>query len=254
MSKIRLTITIEPEIVKELDKLIDGRSVRNRSHAIESLVHQQLMSHTYQAIILAGGSPAAITRATTKIAGIPVINHLINLLKSSGVQHIYILTDQNPNPLQQAVNHASDVDIITQAKNLGTAGALVDIAPRLSPSPVIVIHGDIFTDINLIDFTRFHRQYDQEITIAVKPKLNQQEFGKAIMNGHRITQFLVKPETNEVGMINMGVYVINPSLLLSFPKTKPLMLESDIFPKLAQTRQLAGFLFEGIWYDIAAKK
>lgn len=253
MSKIRLTITIAPEIVAELDKLIDGKTIRNRSHAIESLVNQQLMGQISQAVILAGGSPAAIDRATTNVAGQPLLAHTINLLQSYGINHIFVITDQDPKTLAEIIDDARHIQIITQPPGKGTAGALVAAAKHLSPSPIIVIHSDIFTDINLLDFIRFHRDHGQEVTIAVKPKLNQREFGKAIMSGHRITRFLSRPDTSEIGMVNMGVYVINPSIILSLPKTTPLMLETDVFPQLAQQNQLAGYLFEGLWYDIAAK-
>lgn len=253
MSKIRLTITIAPEIISELDKLIDGKIIRNRSHAIESLVNQQLMGQVSQAVILAGGSPAAIDRVVTKVAGQPLLTHTINLLLSYGLQHIFVVTDQDPHPLAEIIGKDPKVTLITQTPDRGTAGALASVSNRLNPSPVIVIHGDIFTDINLLDFIRFHRDHGQEISIAVKPKLNQKEFGKAIMSGHHIIKFLNKPDTSEVGMVNMGIYVINPAILRTLPKNKSLMLETDVFPQLADQKQLAGYLFEGLWYDIGAK-
>lgn len=254
MSKIRLTITIAPEIISELDKLIDGKHIRNRSHAIESMLNQQLMGQVSQAVILAGGSKAAIDRSLTKVAGQPILAHTINLLLSYGLQQIFIVTDQNPAPIKAVIQNHSKITLITQPSGKGTAGALAAAAPRLSPNPIIVIHSDIFTDINLLDLIRFHRDHGQEVSIAVKPKLNQQEFGKAIMSGQRITKFLNKPDTSEVGMVNMGVYIINPAILRALPKNKTLMLETDVFPKLATQNQLAGYLFEGLWYDIAAKK
>jgi len=254
MSKSSLTITISPEILKELDKLIDGRVIRNRSHAIESLVNQQLMGQVSQAIILAGGSTAAIERATTKVAGQPLITHTINLLQSYGIQHIFVITDQDLSPLKDIIGETSKVTLVGEPVGRGTAGALRGIVHLLAPSPVIVIHGDIFTDINLLDLIRFHKDNSQEVTIAVKPKLNQREFGKAIMSGHRITKFLSKPDTSEVGMVNIGVYVINPAILRSLPNQTSLMLETDVFPVLAEKNQLAGYPFEGLWYDITTKK
>jgi mannose-1-phosphate guanylyltransferase/phosphomannomutase len=253
MSKVRLTITIAPEIVAELDNLIDGKIIRNRSHAIESLVNQQLMGQVSQAVILAGGSPAAVDRSLTPVAGQPILSHTINLLQSYGLQHIFVITDQVPQPLIDITSAHPNVTLLTQSADKGTAGALRSAAAHFSPSPIIVIHGDIFTDINLHDLIRFHRDHGQEVSIAVKPKLNQQEFGKAIMSGHRITKFLNKPNTSEVGMVNMGIYIINPAILRALPKNKSLMLETDVFPKLAEKNQLAGFLFEGLWYDIAAQ-
>lgn len=253
MSKIRLTITISPEIILELDRLIDGQVIRNRSHAIESLVNRQLMGEVSQAVILTGGNPDALRYTTTLIAGRPLISHLINLIRSYGIHQIYILTDQAVKSLTAIVNDPK-VTIIHQAKKLGTAGALRDCGIHFSASPLLVLHGDIFTDINLIDLIRFHHDHGKDITLCVKPKLNHREFGKVIMNGHQVTKFLSKPDKSEVGMINTGVYLINPSILRHLPRKATLMLETDVFPKLAEDRKLTGFLFEGIWYDIPKNK
>jgi len=253
MSKTRLTITISPDIIRQLDKLIDGKTIRNRSHAIEYLINQQLMDQVHQAVILIGGSDDVVKHALTTVAGQTIINHLINLTQSYGINEIMIITDQNPEPLKQVVETSKNVKIITQEKHLGTAGALVAASKYFSPSPIIVLHGDIFTDINLLDLIRFHQDHGHEATICVKPKLNQLEFGKAFMHGHHITKFLSKPDKSEVGMVNTGVYLINPSVLRNLTSKKPLMLETDVFPKLADHNQLAGFMFEGIWYDISKK-
>lgn len=253
MSKTRLTITISPEIIHELDRLIDGQVIRNRSHAIESLVNRQLMGEVSQAVILAGGNPDAIHYTTTLIAGQPLITHLINLIRSYGIHHISVLTDQPVKRLTDIIND-SNVSIIHQPMKLGTAGALRDSQILFSASPLLVLHGDIFTDINLIDLIRFHHDHGKEATICVKPKLNHREFGKVIMSGNQITGFLDKPDKSEVGMINTGVYLINPSILRHLPAKTPLMLETDVFPGLAKERKLTGFLFEGMWYDIPKSK
>lgn len=253
MSKTRLTITISPEIVHQLDRLIDGKTIRNRSHAIEYLVNQQLTGQVSQAVILAGGSKAAIDHTTTLVAGQSILQHLINLLHSYNISQIFILTDQPDKELHVITDSDPTITIVNQPIHLGTAGALASAKHLLSPSPLLVLHGDIFTDINLTDLFRFHHDHGQEITLCVKPKLNQQEFGKAIMNGHKVIRFLNKPEKSEVGMVNTGVYLINPSVINDLPHTAPLMLETDVFPKLAEQHQVAGFLFEDLWYDISNK-
>jgi mannose-1-phosphate guanylyltransferase / phosphomannomutase len=253
MSKTRLTITISPEIVRQLDGLIDGKTIRNRSHAIEYLVNQQLTGQVSQAVILAGGSKAAIDHTTTLVAGQSILQHLINLLHSYYIHQIFIITDQPSQELHTITDDDPGVTIVNQPPHQGTAGALVAAKHLLMPSPILVLHGDIFTDINLTDLIRFHHDHGQEITLCVKPKLNQQEFGKAIMNGHKIIHFLNKPEKSEVGMVNTGVYLINPSVLNSLPQTSSLMLETDVFPKLAEQHKIAGFLFDELWYDISNK-
>jgi len=65
MDKERITITISPAILTAVDALVDGKAIRNRSHAIEMLVSQSLGTSIGDALILAGGGGAA--KAMTKV-------------------------------------------------------------------------------------------------------------------------------------------------------------------------------------------
>lgn len=253
--KVRLTITLSDDVLSRVDQIIDGKEIRNRSHAIETLVSKQLYGEVSQAVVLAGGKAEAIDQALTAVAGRPLIEHLINLLKSYRIGKIMVLTDRQNKRLAGVLARFEGVELIVQSTNLGTAGALYEIKDNLGPQPVVVMHGDIFTDINLEDMVRFHLDQGAPVTIGVKPKLHQKEFGKAQMAGTKIEAFLSSPKEPGVGMVNTGVYIIDPKTLELLPKNnKPLMLETDLFPLLADKRQLNGFLFEGIWYDVSNRK
>ena len=54
--KERITITIDDELLQEIDGQIDGTVIKNRSHAIELSLAKAIKQKTIsQAIILAGG-------------------------------------------------------------------------------------------------------------------------------------------------------------------------------------------------------
>ena len=55
MDRKRLTITLKKELLLEIDKVVDGARIRNRSHAIEYLLSQTLSPKIKKAVILAGG-------------------------------------------------------------------------------------------------------------------------------------------------------------------------------------------------------
>ena len=42
MDRERLTITLRKSLLGKVDELIDGTNIRNRSHAIETLISQSL--------------------------------------------------------------------------------------------------------------------------------------------------------------------------------------------------------------------
>ncbi|MDP3741317.1 MAG: ribbon-helix-helix protein, CopG family, partial [bacterium] len=55
MTKQRLTITLDSELLKRLDNVIDGSKIRNRSHAIEFLLASSLVPKKTRVLILSGG-------------------------------------------------------------------------------------------------------------------------------------------------------------------------------------------------------
>ena len=53
MPKKRLTITLDPKILKRVDSIINNKSILNRSHAIETILKDYFGSSIDTAIILA---------------------------------------------------------------------------------------------------------------------------------------------------------------------------------------------------------
>ena len=67
----------------------------------------------------------------------------------------------------------------------------------------------------------------------------------------KIVDFIEKPKKNKQvsQLINSGVYIFEPEIFKYIP-TKGVYLLEDIFPRLAREKKLAGFSFEGQWFDI----
>src|ERR1700694_4071978 len=80
-SRVRLTISLSKELAQQIDGLVDGVKIRNRSHAIESLVNESLeLLHVKQAVILAGGAQA--------LERVPVFKKMLRFLKQQGISDI----------------------------------------------------------------------------------------------------------------------------------------------------------------------
>ena len=85
-TKTRLTITLSQDILTKVDALIDGHSVRSRSHSIESLIRQSLNSSIQTAVVLAGGKRSKSSLpALKKIQNRYVLSIMIEQLKKFGI-------------------------------------------------------------------------------------------------------------------------------------------------------------------------
>jgi len=83
--------------------------------------------------------------------------------------------------------------------------------------------------------------------------LNQQQYGKVLMEGNQITRFFSNPKRSEIGLINTGIYIFDHRILERLKTRGRNMLEIDIFPQLAKEGELSGFIFEGMWYEVKQK-
>jgi NDP-sugar pyrophosphorylase family protein len=255
--KARLTITLSPELLRQIDRLVDQRTVRSRSHAIESLLRQSLAPAVSTAVILAGG-PQKGKRlpSLAKVDGQPLIRQQIEHLHAYGIRTVIILAGTHGEAIRRELGEGppgSDIFYMPEEEPLGTAGALKLAEPYLHGVPLfLVLHGDVLTDINLADFVSFQQRENTLATIAVKPRQAERNHGKVLLQGNRITDFLAAAQDQNVSIVNTGVYLLRPDILALIEPHRAARLETEIFPRLASIGELSAFLFQGIWFDISS--
>lgn len=256
--KTRLTITLDESLLKQVDRLIDKKSIRNRSHAIEQLIEQSLSPNIPTAVILAGGEKNETTfKPLTVLGDKPLVFYTLDLLKKHGVKKVVFATNSQGRQLEKLLGDGSDYDLQIlysyEDTPQGTAGAL-KAAAKLLPQgqSLFVLAGDILTTIDLAELAQFHSDNQAVVTMAVKPRPTQKTYDNVFVQGNRVVDFQSSKEDQVVSIVNAGVYIIEPEVLQSIPSTTPTMLETDIFPKLAQSRKMLAFPFQGVWFDISS--
>ena len=97
MDRNRLTITLKQEVLKQLDDLIDGTRIRNRSHAIEYVLSKHFAPKVRRALILAGGKGLKMRpftyempKALIPLNGRPVLEHIIESLRRYDIRELVI--------------------------------------------------------------------------------------------------------------------------------------------------------------------
>lgn len=266
MERERITITIKHELLGQVDRLIDGTKVRNRSHAIESLVTKALGSQLGTAVILAGGEGVKMRPFTYEmpkpmipVNDRPILEHLIERLKDHNIRRIILLTGYLGDKIQahfgDGAKFGVQITYVHETKPLGTAGALVAAKQHLGTQPFFVFHGDVLADINLTDVAEFHQQYGRLATMSLTSVRDPEAYGAVRLSGTKIVKFEEKPDAaaSVSRLINAGIYVLDPAVLDLVLQTQstPTYLETDVFPQLVNQEQLTGYNFEGAWFDIS---
>lgn len=253
--KQRLTITLSDEVLNRVDQLIDDKQVRNRSHAIESTLLKTLNPKISTAVILAGGHFKGNLHPLLKPYNNKLLmDHILEKLRLSEIHNVIICGAENNLGLKQKFPEGNNLGIkikyIDEKILAGTAGAVLLSKNEIGTGSFLVIHGDIFADIDINNFINFHEKEDALATIAVKPSLASPQYAKVYISGNRITEFIEEGSNKGISIVNTGVYLLKREVLKLIPEGKRFFFESDIFPQLAEEGQLAGYLFQGDWEDL----
>ena len=263
MEREKLTVTIKKDLFKRIDSMVDGKKIRNRSHATEFLIEAGLgINKITQAVILAGGEGVRLRPFTYEIPkpmlpikGKPMVQYILDLLKSYGVNDVYLAVGYKGDQIEQYFGNGAkfglNIKYIKEKKPLGTAGPLRQ-AKKFLKGSFFLIWADCIAKIDLLDFARFHKGHDGLATIALKTVDDPSRFGVASMKGSNITGFVEKPSKRSASskLVNSGMAIFEPEIIDRYiPKKGKSMVEKDVYPKLSVENKLFGYPFEGQWFD-----
>ena len=256
--KKKVTISISDDLLKSVDALIDNKTVRNRSNAIENLLHKTLGFAVQKGVILAGGRKNSKPVSIRQIAGRPLLQMQLDYLKLYGICNVLICAGRFTDELQKKFGDGSQfgmcLEYSREEKPLGTAGAVLNAKKLIGNQRFLVLHADVLTEFNLADLIKFHAGEDAKFTIAVKPRLAERKFGKVIIVGNKIVEFIQDEGDRGTSIVNAGVYLFEPEIFDYIPKDKPSYFERDVFPQLAKKRELSAYIFQGKWYEVSRYK
>jgi mannose-1-phosphate guanylyltransferase len=254
--KERITLTIDREILEKIDGKVDGAVIKNRSHAVELLLIKAMSSNRIRkAIILAGGEADKNKKVGVleMVQDKSLLEWNIKLLKRNGVKEIFICIPKGRSDIKKEYttqNMGIDIKYYEEENPLGTAGSIKALTDFISETTV-VCYSDDLKKVDLDDMYVFHKNNDKICTIALTTVDDPSNFGVALMNGNKILAFVEKPskEGAPSKLINAGVFIIEPDILKYIPDGFS-MLEQDVFPKLAKSDELIGYVFSGQWLRI----
>lgn len=191
--------------------------------------------------------------------GKPVLAHILNLLKEHHIYEVVLtvryLADQIQDYFGDGNQLGMQISYVWEETPLGTAGSVKNAQPYLDGSKtVLVMSGDIITDIDLTSLILFHRQRRALTTLALKQVLNPRQYGLvATDRSGRICRYVEKPDDKVVGSstVNTGIYVLENKILDMLEPGVACDFSYDLFPRLVSQRaRLYGWVSESYWCDI----
>lgn len=216
-----------------------------------------------EALIVAGGRGTRLQPLTHDIpkpllpfCGAPFLEGLIRRLGAAGVQRVHLVIGADAAPFEvlrgPAERHRVELRVIPEPRPLDTAGGVRAVAGRLD-GPVLVLNGDILTDVDFAAVGTRHVACGADATMVLTRVGDTSTYGVAVREGSRIVRFVEKPPPGSLpghDTVNAGTYVLQPHVLLAHPDG-PLSFERDVFPGLLDRGgHLEGVVWQGVWADL----
>jgi NDP-sugar pyrophosphorylase family protein len=205
-----------------------------------------------------------IPKALVPVAGRPMIEYSLLLLKRYGIRDIIInlhhLGDQIESHLGDGAQLGLQITYSKEPELLDTGGGLLKAKPFLQGTTFIVINTDVLIDLSLNELIEFHVKKGAAATLVLRPDPLADQYGSMEIDSagtiHRFlqTRSVLAPSGPTTKLMFTGLQVLEPRVfdymepedgVRKFSTTK------DTYPRmLLHQERLFGFRFDGFWQDV----
>ncbi len=226
-------------------------------HLLHDLIGASIKPNA--AVIMCGGKGTRLRPLTYDIpkpmiavAGRPILERLVLQLVGSGIREVFLAINYLGEIIEK---HFADgqrfgchIRYLRETKPLGTGGALSLLPRSASEHGVLVMNGDIVTEIDLAQVLQFHDEGQFGLTTVLKPYQVEIPFGVAEVKGDVLLGMYEKPV--EQYLVNAGIYVANRNVLELVPRQQDFGMPSLIEAAAAKRIRLGAYKMSGEWIDV----
>jgi mannose-1-phosphate guanylyltransferase len=215
-----------------------------------------------QALVLAGGEgtrlrPLTLTtpKPVMPLAGRPFLSFMLDWVHSHDVEEVILSCGFMSDAVKAVLGDIYDgmrLRHVIEEEPLGTAGPVrLAYDEGLLEERMLVLNGDVLTDIDLTAELEYHERTGARATLALYPVDDTSSYGVVpTAEDGQVTEFIEK-SGGEVptNRINAGAYVLERDVVESIPAGRAVSFEREVFPSLVG-EGLYGYDAAGYWIDI----
>lgn len=210
------------------------------------------------AVIMAGGKgerlgelTQAIPKPMLPIGDRPILQHIVEHLVAHGIRRIFISVNHYAKMIEDHFGDGSRflcrIEYLREDRPLGTGGALT-LLPEPPTAPLLVMNGDLMTNVSISRLLAFHRAGEFAITVALREHVVQVPFGVAELDGPRVKRMVEKPRLDY--RINAGIYAISPAVLPFIEGGRNYPITELIDRCIRENRGVGAYHMQEAWNDI----
>lgn len=209
-----------------------------------------------RAVVMAGGFGTRLGDLTKEIpkpmlpvGDRPLLERIVEQLRGAGIRHVNLTTHYREEEIARHFGDGSrfgvEIEYVSEERPLGTAGALGLVQ---ADGPMLVMNGDIITEVNFQAMHRFHDEHDADMTVALRPYEARLPYGLVELRDADVTAISEKPLVR--GYANAGIYLLAPEVLRVIEPGRALEMPELIERLIGDGRRVVGFPLREYWLDI----
>lgn len=219
-----------------------------------------VVEHPNWIILMAGGLGTRLRPYTNdcpkpmlEITGKPILEIILERFIEQGFKHFFISINYKGEMIREYFGNGAHwgvtIEYLHEHEQLGTAGglSLLQDTPNM---PVIVMNGDLLTQVNFDSLLLFHNNHDVMATMAVRAYEFQVPYGVVALDGMSIQGIDEKPL--HTFFVNAGIYVLSPHTLNYLPKNKFFDMPHLFEHLIALKQKTAAYPLQEYWLDIGS--
>ncbi len=209
------------------------------------------------AVVLAGGEGIrlrpltySIPKPLIPVGEKPILEEIISRLRRFGFEDIVLAVGYRGELIETYFRDGEAfgvrIQYVRESQPLGTAGALAIVRRQFAPSEaLLVMNGDILTQLDLGACWRWHRDQRCAMTVAVRAYEAQMPFGVVQIEGERVASVVEKPVQRYD--VSAGIYVLEPDVLCDVPDDTLFDMPDLMARLLAQGKPVGAYRFDDAW-------
>ncbi len=209
-------------------------------------------------VLMAGGLGTRLRPLTTDIpkpmltvGSKPILETILESFLRYGFENFYFSVNYKSEKIREYFGNGErfgvQISYLNESERLGTAGAL-SLLPEGIDQSLIVMNGDLLTNVNFEHLINYHRLASSSATMCVREYQLQVPYGVVYTDGATISEIREKP--TQKFFVNAGIYVLEPEVLKRIPQ-QTFFDMPQLYQQLIDAREkVCSFPIKDYWMDI----
>lgn len=210
-------------------------------------------------VLLAGGLGSRLRPLTNdcpkpllEIGGKPILQTIIENLAKAGFNDFYIAVHYLAEQIKSYFGDGEQWDVhinyIEEQEPLGTAGAIGLLPDRKPDLPILVMNGDILTQVDFQNLMRYHVEQQAFATLCVRQYEYQIPYGVVNLENHNVTGIIEKPVHRCFS--SAGIYVLDPGAVADIRRQGRCDIPDLLNQCIEGERLVCSYPIHEYWLDI----